>query len=103
MKNLENTILNEVEELERKVKEGEDLDINEIKEIENKLEGLNEIDGNLEYLLKHKLLKLRRKSLKNTNKATKWDLFCEDMEEIEGIEPMIQLIDFINERKRSML
>ena len=99
MKNLENTILNEVEELERRIKEGEDLNINEIKEIETKLESLDKIDTNLEYLLKHKLLKLRRKSLKNTNKATKWDLFCEDMDEIEGIEPIIQLIDFINERK----
>lgn len=99
MKTLEKNLLNKVEELEKKIKEGENISIEEIKEIENKLDNLKEIDGNLEYLLKHKLLKIRRKSLKDTSKTTKWDLFCEDMEDIEGIEPILELIYFINDRK----
>lgn len=98
MNNLENAIMKEVEELEVKVKDGQELDIDEIKALENKIDSLTDVDANMQYLLKHKVLKLRRKSIKGNEKITKWDLFCEDMEEI-GEKSILELIDYINERK----
>lgn len=98
MGNLGNTILNEIKELEIEVNNGKKLDEKILKQLDAQINSIESTDNQLKHSLKDKLLKLRRKSLVS-NKATKWDIFCADMIDIDGINPINELIDYINEIK----
>lgn len=92
----EYVVLGKIEDLETKIAEGKKVTLDEIQGIEKELDSLTNVDNDMDYLLRHKILKVRRKSLKD---KTQWDLFCEDMQKYEGLKELQELINFINERK----
>lgn len=97
-------ISNRIEELEKGLKANENVSVTEIKELENSLSKVNNIESNMEYLLRHKLLKLRKEVLKNgKGNVTKWDLFVSDINDKEGLEEIKELVNLIDEKKEDIV
>ncbi|HEL2860287.1 TPA: helix-turn-helix domain-containing protein [Clostridioides difficile] len=96
----ENESLKEKKELLKKINEamqrGKDGQFIQLEEIEELSEFLKEssIDADSKNILNSKILKLRRKYA--PIKATRWDLFVEDMAKLEDIEEINNLINEIN-------
>lgn len=95
-----NEIKTKVEELEELLKNNEDIDIKDIESLESQLSSMDIAENSIEYLLRHKLLKLRKEVLqKSKEKLTKWDLFVDDIKKIEGFDEIKTLVEMIDERK----
>ncbi|EMH2709877.1 helix-turn-helix domain-containing protein [Clostridioides difficile] len=96
----ENNALKEKDELLKKIdealqrgKNGQFIQLEEIEELSELLKE-SSIDDDTKNTLNSRILKLRRKYA--PIKATRWDLFVEDMAKLEGIEDINNLINEIN-------
>lgn len=91
-----------VEKLESIKNEGGEITLEQINDINKYINENNDLmlDSSFEYFIKTKIQKLKQYVMKSTTeRVTKWDVFSYDMHEIEGIEPIIALVDFIDEKK----
>lgn len=88
-----------IENFERDLKKGEKIKLEQIEDVESMI-NQNDVNDALESILKTKLLKLKKKIIKeNSTVLTKWELFLEDMKKKEDIEDIMHLINRIDERK----
>lgn len=88
-----------IKELEDKQHNKESININDIKLIEEIINDMNGLDNSVEYLLRHKLLNLKRYAMGiNSGKLTRWDLFVKDIlnlesEELKDLQDLVKYID----------
>lgn len=95
-----NEIRTRIEELEELQKNNNEINIDMISELEESLNAIEGTENSVEYLLRHKLLKLKKYSLRDTReKLTKWDLFVNDIDKVDGLEKVKELVAIIDEKK----
>ncbi|MCC0727185.1 helix-turn-helix domain-containing protein [Clostridioides sp. ZZV14-6045] len=86
-------LLKKIDEALERGKDGQFIQLEEIEELSEFLK-VSSIDTDTKNVLNSRILKLRRKYA--PIKATRWDLFVEDMAKLEGIEEINNLINEIN-------
>ena len=88
-----------IKELEDNKRNKENINIDDIKSIEDIINDMNGLDNSVEYLLRHKLLNLKRYAMGiNSGKLTRWDLFVKDIlnlesEELKDLQDLVKCID----------
>lgn len=92
-------LMSMIEELEREIKNGNKVNLEQVNDIESMI-NQNNADDALGGLLKTKLLRLKKKVIReNSTISTKWELFVYDMNKLENVEDIMHLINRIDKRK----
>lgn len=95
-------LINLVEELEAIKNEGGEIELEKINIIDKYINEKNDLylDSSFEYFIKNKIQKIKQYAMKiNADRVTKWDVFAYDMHQIEGIEPIVELVKVISSKK----